>query len=85
MDLETKIVAEGNSYVSIKRDYEQELRFYNSNLTSSNIVTEPYPADKKSYPVRWIVVALCGLGAFLLTILVLFIIENRKRFVPAEK
>ena len=85
VDLETKIVAEGNSYVSIKRDYEQELRFYNSNLTYSNIVTEPYPADKKSYPVRWIVVALCGLGAFLLTILVLFIIENRKRFVPAEK
>ena len=85
VDLETKIVAEGNSYVSIKRDYEQELRFYNSNLTYSNIVTEPYPADKKSYPVRWIVVSLCGLGAFLLTILVLFIIENRKRFVPAEK
>ena len=85
VDLETKIVAEGNTYVSIKRDYEQELRFFNSELTYSNIVTEPYPADKKSYPVRWIVVALSGLGAFLLTILVLFIIENRKRFVPAEK
>ena len=85
VDLETKIVAEGNTYVSIKRDYEQELRFFNSELTYSNIVTEPYPADKKSYPVRWIVVALSGLGAFLLTILVLFIIENRKRFVPSEK
>lgn len=85
VDLETKIVAEGNTYVSIKRDYEQELRFFNSDLTYSNIVTEPYPADKKSYPVRWIIVALSGLGAFLLTILVLFVIENRKKFVPAEK
>lgn len=85
VDLETKIVAEGNTYVSIKRDYEQELRFFNSDLTYSNIVTEPYPADKKSYPVRWIIVALSGLGAFLLTILVLFVIENRKKFTPAEK
>ena len=85
IDLENKIIAEATTYVDVKLDYEQNLRFYYSDLTYSNIVTEPYPADKKSYPVRWVVVALCGLGAFLLTILVLFIIENRKRFVPAEK
>ena len=82
IDLTTKIQAEGNTYVSIKVTYEQELRFYHSNLTYSNIITEPFPADKKSYPVRWVVVALCGLGAFLFSILVVFIIENRKKFVP---
>lgn len=81
LDLTTKIQAESNTYVSIKVDYEQELRFYNSNLTYSNIVTDPFPADKKSYPVRWVVVALCGLGAFLFSILLVFIIENRKKFV----
>lgn len=85
LDLHTKIAAEGNTYVAIKCDYEKELRFFNSSLTYSNIVTEPYPADKKSYPVRWVIVALSGLGALLLTILVLFIIENRKRFIPAEQ
>ena len=85
LDLQTKLVSEGNTYASIKMDYEQELRFFHSDLTYSNIVTEPYPADKKSYPVRWVIVALCGLGAFLLTLLTLFIIENRKKFVPAEK
>lgn len=81
LDLTTKIQAESNTYVSIKVDYEQELRFYNSNLTYSNIVTNPFPADKKSFPVRWVVVALCGLGAFLFSILLVFIIENRKKFV----
>ena len=85
VDLETKIVAEGNTYSSIKMDYEKELRFFNSELTYSNIVTEPYPADKKSYPVRWVIVALSALSAFLLTLLVLFILENRKRFLPTEK
>lgn len=81
LDLTTKIQAESNTYVSIKVDYEQELRFYNSNLTYSNIVTDPFPADKKSFPVRWVVMALCGLGAFLFSILLVFIIENRKKFV----
>ena len=84
IDLENKIIAEATTYVDVKLDYEQQLRFYNSNLTYSNIVTEPYPADKKSYPVRWVVVALSALGAFLITLLVLFVIENRKKFVPAQ-
>ena len=84
VDLRTKIEAEANTYVSTKVDYEQNLRFYYSDLTYSNIVTEPFPADKKSFPVRWVVVALSALGAMLLSIVVIFVIENRKRFV-AEK
>lgn len=85
LDLTTKIITEGINYAEVQLEYEKELRFMISDLSYSNIVTEPYPADKKSYPVRWVVVALCGLGAFLVSILVLFIIENRKKFVPAEK
>ena len=85
VDLRTKIEAEANTYVSTKVDYEQNLRFYYSDLTYSNIVTEPFPADKKAFPVRWVVVALSALGAFLLSIVVIFIIENRKRFVGEKK
>ena len=61
------------------------MRFFYSDLTYSNIVTEPFPADKKAFPVRWVVVALSGLGAFLLSIVIIFIIENRKRFVAEKK
>ena len=85
VDLRTKIEAEANTYVSTKVDYEQNLRFYYSDLTYSNIVTEPFPADKKAFPVRWVVVALSALGALLLSIVVIFIIENRKRFVGENK
>ena len=85
VDLRTKIEAEANTYVSTKVDYEQNLRFFNSKLTYSNIVTEPFPADKKAFPVRWVVVALCGLGALLLSIVAIFIIENRNRFLPESK
>lgn len=82
IDLTTKLQGEENTYAAIKAAYEQQLRLYHSNLTYSNIITEPFPADKKSYPVRWVIVALCGLGAFLLSIVAVFIIENRKKFVP---
>ena len=85
VDLRTKIEAEANTYVSTKVDLEQNLRFYYSDLTYSNIVTEPFPADKKAFPVRWVVVALSALGAFLLSIVVVFIIENRKRFIGETK
>ena len=85
IDLRTKIEAEANTYVSTKVDYEQNMRFYYSDLTYSNIVTEPFPADKKAFPVRWVVVALSALGAMLLSIVVIFIIENRKRFVAEKK
>lgn len=85
IDLAAKIEAEANSYTDIKADYEQELRFLMSEFTYSNIVSEPFPADKKFYPVRWVVVALCGIGAFLLSILAIFVIENRKRFIAENK
>lgn len=84
IDLAAKIEAEAVAYTEIKVDYEQELRFLNSDFTYSNIVTEPFPADKKSFPVRWVVVALCGLGAFLISVLAIFIIENRKRFIEGK-
>ena len=85
IDLENKIIEEATAYVDVKQDYEQNLRFFFSDLTYSNIITEPYPADRKCYPVRWIIVLFSGLGAFLLTIFILFVIENKKRLVPAEK
>ena len=61
------------------------MRFLDGYMSYTNVISEPYPADKKSYPVRWVVVALCGLGAMLLSIVAIFIIENRKRFVAETK
>ena len=84
-DLHTKIAAEGNTYVATKLDYEKELRFFHSQLTYSNIITEPFPSDKKAFPVRWVVVALSALGALLLSIIVVFVLENRQRFIGETK
>lgn len=70
------ISLESESYVDIKDAYELELRFYNSNMTYSNIISAPFVADKKDYPVRWVIVAICGIAAFLMSILTVFSIEK---------
>ncbi|MBG0782640.1 MAG: hypothetical protein H0S84_10255 [Bacteroidales bacterium] len=70
---------ESRTYVDIKVEYEQELRFYNSNLTYSNVISKPYPSDKKAYPVRWIIVTLAAVGGLLIAILVIFALENKKK------
>lgn len=70
---------ESSSYVEIKLDYESALRFLNAHLTYSNIISKPFPSDKKAFPVRWVIVALSGLGAFLLSVLAIFAIENKHK------
>lgn len=75
--LSSRLEGENKSYLAIKKDYEQELRFYNADFTYSNIISYPFVADKKCYPIRWVVMALSGLAACIMSILVIFIIENK--------
>jgi uncharacterized protein involved in exopolysaccharide biosynthesis len=79
--LKQLIKYESQAYSTVKVDYEQELRFYNADMTFSNVISEPFVADKKTYPVRWVVVALCGLAACFISIMVVYIMESKKDLV----
>lgn len=70
---------EARSYVEVKLDYEMALRFFDADLTYSNIVSYPYPADKKSYPIRWLIVAIFSIASFVMALLVIFFLENNKK------
>ncbi len=72
------IRAESVAYSNTKLDYEQELRFYNADMTFSNVISEPFVADRKAFPTRWIIVAISALSACVLSMVVVFVIENRK-------
>ncbi|HMM11752.1 MAG TPA: hypothetical protein PKE03_06630 [Bacteroidales bacterium] len=74
------LVEESRTYVTVKLDYEQSLRFLNASLTYSNIISKPFPSDKKAFPVRWVIVAFSALGALLLSVLVIMIAERRNDF-----
>jgi capsular polysaccharide biosynthesis protein len=70
------IATETADYTNVRHFYEEELRQAEGNMTYSNIISRPYISDKKAYPVRWVIVALCGIGALLMSILTVAAIEK---------
>lgn len=70
------VTSQSNDYSEVRHFYEEELRQAESEITYSNIISEPFVSDKKATPVRWIIVALCGIGAFLLSILVVLALDK---------
>lgn len=79
IDLKTKIEAEANKYANLKEVYEVEYRYTIAKRSYYTLVTAPYPDDHKAYPVRWVIVLLSAVGACVLSVLVAFIIERKKK------
>jgi len=51
--------------------------------TFSHIISKPYVADKKFYPIRWLITLLSGLGGCLIGIIAIAIIEGCRK--PKEE
>jgi uncharacterized protein involved in exopolysaccharide biosynthesis len=71
-----QIKHEATSYSTSKVEYEDALRFYQAKLTYCNVITHPFPADKKSYPVRWLIVAMTFILTLFFAIVVILMVEN---------
>jgi capsular polysaccharide biosynthesis protein len=52
---------------------------YNKEIIHAHIVEHPVPADKKSYPVRWLIVTFTTMGAVFLALLVFLILDYKKK------
>lgn len=70
--------SESDGYSEFKLDYDNALLSYNREYTHCSVITKPYVADKKSYPVRWIIVLLSAFAAFVFALIVIAIIENTR-------
>ena len=64
---------------SLKTQYEIYLNEYEKDITYCHIVEHPIPADKKSYPVRWLIVAFSTVSAVFLALLIFLILDYRKK------
>jgi capsular polysaccharide biosynthesis protein len=67
---------EARTYADFKVEYEDALRFYSDKLTYANVVSKPYPADKKAYPIRWLIVSITVIITFFLVIVSILVFEN---------
>lgn len=64
---------------SLQQVKEKHLVEYNKKITYSHVVEYPFPADKKSYPVRWIIVLFSVLSAVFLALLVFSVLDYQKQ------
>jgi uncharacterized protein involved in exopolysaccharide biosynthesis len=74
--LSNLIVAETKDYSTLKLAYDQAVLDYNRNYTFVNILSKPFPADKKGYPIRWVIVVVSAFAALFLAVIVIGFIEG---------
>lgn len=65
--------------IKLKSKYDQAKVDVEASLPATFIVNVAYPAEKKSYPTRWLIVALSGIGAFSLTFILILIVDTVRR------
>ncbi len=63
---------------SLTNQYELYLSEFEKDITYSHVVEYPFPADKKSYPVRWLIVLFSTISAVFLSLLVFLVLDYRK-------
>jgi uncharacterized protein involved in exopolysaccharide biosynthesis len=63
----------------LKAKYEEAKVDAQEELPCKFIVNSAYKAEKKSYPVRWLIIVVSTLSALILAILVIIIIDRIKR------
>ena len=66
------------TYNDLKQDYENSINDVTKILTYVNVITYPVPADKKSYPIRWLIVVISVSSAVFMAFLVLLFIDSQK-------
>lgn len=67
-----------DDYNTIKTSYDNAVSDLTKELTYTNVMANPFPADSKSYPVRWVIVLISILSSLLLAIIVFVIIDQKK-------
>ena len=69
----------------IKAKYEEAKVDARENLPQKFIVNSAYKAERKSYPIRWLIVLVSTISAFILCIIVIIILENINKFQVKKK
>ncbi|ALO15391.1 polysaccharide export protein, MPA1 family [Salinivirga cyanobacteriivorans] len=65
----------------LKKKVEEMEIEANSNVPHVFIVDRAIPAEKKAYPVRWLIVVVSTFGAFVFSILILLILDTYRKYL----
>lgn len=76
--LQNLILYETDRYAELKDEYEKAYMDYDRQFTYTNVLSAPYPADDKDYPIRWLIVVISALASFFIAYIVILVLENYK-------
>lgn len=62
-----------------KYSIEVAIREYNKHISYSQVISTPYPADKKSYPLRWLIVAITVIASLIFSVIVIAVIDSKQK------
>jgi hypothetical protein len=68
----------------LRAKYEETKADAEESLTTKFVVNKAWAAEKKAYPIRWLIVLVSTLSAFLVSVLGIIAIENFKKFKISE-
>ncbi|NCD42423.1 MAG: hypothetical protein EOL88_10060 [Bacteroidia bacterium] len=85
VSLRDQLEHEKKQLSQIKAKYEEAKVDAQEVLPQKFVVSRAYQAEKKSYPVRWLIVLIASLGTFFLTIVIILIIDNIEQFRDEKK
>ena len=63
----------------LKEKYDQAKVDAEQNFPEKFVVDRAFPAEKKSYPIRWVIVAVSTLSALIIALLAIALLENLKK------
>jgi uncharacterized protein involved in exopolysaccharide biosynthesis len=64
----------------LKTKYEESKVDATEILPQKFVVSSAFPAEKKSYPIRWIIVVVSTFATLLVAIIAILLIENIRQF-----
>jgi capsule polysaccharide export protein KpsE/RkpR len=67
------------TYNDLVEFYDNAYRDVHKKLTYANIITKPFPSDKKAYPIRWLIVVIAVGTSLLIAFMVLMVIDLKKK------
>ncbi len=94
LEVKLKVIANyGSAYVSLRDNLEFQRKQLNllktkyegtkvdveQVLPQKFVVSNAYPAEKKSYPVRWLIVVVSTMASLLMAVIAILLLENIKQ------
>jgi capsular polysaccharide biosynthesis protein len=76
VSLREKLEHEIKQLSLIKAKYEEAKIDAEQNISAKFIVNSAYKAEKKSYPIRWLLVTISTVSSLILALLIIMLIEN---------